>query len=368
VNPTPLLANRRALTSPGALARVAGVATALPEHYYDQEALLTAAKRQWGSRLRNPTRLDELYRSVLVGGRHLALPLDEIERIDGFGNASRAYVRCAVDLGALAVGDALANAGLGPRDVDHIFFASVTGIATPSIDARLVNRLGMHAHVKRTPIFGLGCVAGAAGVARTADYLRAYPDQIAVLLSVELCSLTLQRRDLSVRNIIASGLFGDGAAAVVLGGTARPGRGPAVVATRSVFYHDTEDAMGWDVSGDGFRIVLSADVPEVVRRFVRRDVDAFLAAHGLGRRDIATWVCHPGGPKVLRALEETLELPESALAVTWGGLRRVGNLSSASVLMVLGETMAEHAPPPGSFGLMLAMGPGFCSELVLLRW
>jgi len=368
MRPLSVLANRCARPSPRPLARVAAVSTAFPEYYYAQEALLAAAKRHWGSRLRNPARLEQINRAVLVGGRHLALPLEEIETLNGFGDASRAYVRCAVDLGARAVGEALARAGLAPSDVDHIFFTSVTGIATPSIDARLVNRLGMRAHTKRTPIFGLGCVAGAAGVARTADYLRAYPDQVAVLLSVELCSLTLQRRDLSVRNIIASSLFGDGAAAVVLGGAGRAGRGPAVVATRSVFYPDTEDVMGWDVTGEGFRIVLSADVPDVVRRHVRRDVDAFLAAHGLTRGDIVTWVCHPGGPKVLHALQAALDIPRSALAVTWDGLRRVGNLSSASVLMVLGETMADHAPPPGAFGLMLAMGPGFCSELVLLQW
>ncbi|MBP1620549.1 MAG: transferase, partial [Acidobacteria bacterium] len=238
----------------------------------------------------------------------------------------------------------------------------------PSIDARLVNRLGLRSDVKRVPIFGLGCVAGAAGIARAADYLAAYPDQAAVLLSVELCSLTLQRDDLSVPNLIASGLFGDGAAAVVLGGRRRGLAGPRVLATRSVFYPDTERVMGWDVTDGGFRIVLSADVPEVVRDFLRRDVDAFLAEHGLTRDRITTWIAHPGGPKVLLAMAEALELGDGALEPAWRTLREVGNLSSTSVLLVLEDVMRASRPPNGSYGVILAMGPGFCSEFVLVRW
>jgi alkylresorcinol/alkylpyrone synthase len=211
-------------------------------------------------------------------------------------------------------------------------------------------------------------VAGAAGVARAADYVRAFPDQVAVLLSVELCSLTLQPQDLSIPNLIATGLFGDGAAAVVVVGEGRPAGGPEIVATRSVFYPDSERVMGWDISEKGFGIVLSAEVPEVVRRHLRGDVDAFLAEHGLRRGDIASWVCHPGGPKVLEAMEEALELPAEALALTWESLREVGNLSSTSVLLVLADTLDSRRPPPGSWGVLLAMGPGFCSELVLLRW
>jgi len=191
-------------------------------------------------------------------------------------------------------------------------------------------------------------------------------------VSVELCSLTLQKADPSIANLVASGLFGDGAAAVVLAGAERavPGgpRGPRVVATRSVFYPDTERVMGWDVTSDGFQVVLSGDVPEVVRRFVRADVERFLADQGLALSDVGSWVCHPGGPKVLRAFEEALELRDGELQVTWDSLARVGNLSSASVLLVLGDTMAERRPPPGTWGLLLALGPGFCSELVLLRW
>ncbi|HEX2163242.1 MAG TPA: 3-oxoacyl-[acyl-carrier-protein] synthase III C-terminal domain-containing protein, partial [Thermoanaerobaculia bacterium] len=241
-----------------------------------------------------------------------------------------------------------------------------------------VNRLGMDPAVKRVPIFGLGCVAGAAGIARAADYVRAFPGEVAVLLSVELCSLTLQREDLSIPNLIASGLFGDGAAAVVVAGEERAAAlatggggappGPRILATRSVFYPDSERVMGWDVSERGFGIVLSADVPEVARRFLAADVDRFLADHGLGRADVGSWVCHPGGPKVLEAMEESLALPAGALEVTWRSLREVGNLSSTSVLLVLQETMARQRPAPGTIGVLMAMGPGFCSELVLLEW
>jgi alkylresorcinol/alkylpyrone synthase len=348
--------------------KIAAVGRALPPNYYDQSALLDGLRQRWSERLFNPARLERLHRNVLVGGRHLALPIDEYAGLTTWGKANDAWIRVAQEVGGAAVLDALARAGLAAADVDALIFVTVTGVATPSIDARLVNRLRLPARIKRMPIFGLGCVAGAAGLARAADYVRAFPDEIAVLLSVELCSLTLQPGDLSIPNLIATGLFGDGAAAVVVAGERRAAAGPAIVATRSVFYPDSERVMGWDISEEGFRIVLSADVPQVVRDFLRRDVDAFLADHGLTRADIASWVCHPGGPRVLEAMEEALELPAEALAVTWKSLREVGNLSSTSVLLVLADTLDSHRPAPGSWGLVLAMGPGFCSELVLLRW
>ncbi len=304
-----------------------------------------------------------------VGGRYLALPIAEYEPLTTFRARNDAWIRVALDVGEQAVRDALGAAGLTPRDVDHIFFVTVTGLATPSIDARLVNRLGMRADVKRTPIFGLGCVAGAAGVARASDYLRAFPGETVVLLAVELCSLTLQREDVSVQNIIASGLFGDGAAAVVLrGGAVAGARGPRVVATRSVFYPDTERVMGGTSSTRGFKIVLSAKVPELVTRNIRGDVDAFLAAHGLDRSRITHWVAHTGGPKVIQAFENALELPEDALRRSWASLREVGNLSSASVLFVLADLLESGDAAAGDFGVLMAMGPGFCAELVLLQW
>jgi alkylresorcinol/alkylpyrone synthase len=348
--------------------KIAAVGRAFPPHYYDQQTLVAALQRRWAERFFNPERLERLHRNVLVGGRHLALPLEEYEQLTTWGKANDAWIRVAQEVGAQAVLDGLERAGLSREEIAALIFVTVTGVATPSIDARLMNRLQLPPRVKRMPIFGLGCVAGAAGISRAADYVRAYPDQVAVLLSVELCSLTLQAEDLSIPNLIATGLFGDGAAAVMVVGDDRPSDGPEIVATRSVFYPDSEDVMGWTISESGFGIILSADVPQVVRDFLKRDVDAFLADHGLSRSDIASWVCHPGGPKVLEAMQEALELPEGALDVTWRSLQEVGNLSSTSVLLVLAETMENHRPPPGSWGMITAMGPGFCSELVLLRW
>jgi alkylresorcinol/alkylpyrone synthase len=348
--------------------RVSAVGRALPGHYLDQEQLIAALRGLWAARHYNVERLEDLHRAVQVSGRYLALPLEGYARLDSFARCNDAWIGAAQDLGEAAVRDALARAGLSPADVDHVFFVTVTGIATPSIDARLVNRMGFRPDVKRTPIFGLGCVAGAAGTARAADYLRAYPGEVALLLSVELCSLTLQREDLSVANIIASGLFGDGAAAAVLTGARRGGPGPRVVATRSVFYRDTERVMGWDVVDSGFRVVLSARVPEIVRENVGRDVDAFLAEHAVTRRDVRHWIAHTGGPRVLQAFERGLSLPAGALERSWRSLRDVGNLSSASVLFVLGDVLDGAGARAGDLGVMVAMGPGFCSELVLLAW
>ncbi len=352
--------------------RISAVGRALPEHYADQETLIAAFRDAWAGAHYNVERLADLHRAVQVSGRHLAVPIERYKTLETFACRNRVWTEVATDLGAVAVSSALRRAGLEAKDVDHLFFVTTTGIATPSIDARLANRLALRTDVLRTPIFGLGCAGGAAGVARASDYLRAFPDRVAVMLSVELCSLTLQRDDFSIPNIISSGLFGDGAAAVVLTGGARgassDGAAPRVRATGSVFYPDTESVMGWDIVDSGFKVVLSAKVPDVAREHVRGDVDAFLARHGLGRRDIRHWIAHTGGPKVLEAFEAALELPESALERSWRSLREHGNLSSAAVLFVLGELLESNEAASGDTGLLMAMGPGFSSELVLLEW
>jgi alkylresorcinol/alkylpyrone synthase len=347
--------------------RILSAAQALPPHFADQDTLLAAFRELWGQKHFNVERLEQLHRAVRVGGRHLALPLEEYRALESFAARNAAWTRAAAEIGARAVESALRAADVAPAQVDHLFFVTVTGIATPSIDARLVEPLGLRSDVRRVPIFGLGCVAGAAGLARAADVLRGAPGEVAVLLAVELCSLTLQREDLSVPNIIASGLFGDGAAAAVLDGGAR-GRGPRIAATRSVFYPGTERVMGWDVVDSGFKVVLSPGVPQLVRERLRGDVDAFLGQRGLRRADIAHFICHTGGPKVLEAFEEAMEVPREAMRRSWESLQKAGNLSSASVLFVLSDLLASGEARPGDRGLLLAMGPGFCSELVLLEW
>jgi alkylresorcinol/alkylpyrone synthase len=348
--------------------RIAAVASAFPKHHYKQEVLVAALQKYFGAKLPNPQRLERIYSHMAVGERYLTLPLSAYYEIKSWGEANNAWIEAGQVLGQQSLCRALTSAGLGAREIDALFVVSVTGIASPSLDARLINLMGLSPNIKRVPIFGLGCVAGAAGIARAADYVRAYPGQVAALLAVELCSLTIQRDDLSIANLISAALFGDGAAAVLVTGSGRDADGPEILATRSVFYPQTEHVMGWDISEKGFRIVLSPEVPAMAERHIAQDVDEFLADVNFTRQDIGSWILHSGGPKVLEAMAASLNLPDGALDASWESLRRVGNISSVSVLLVLEEVMNRCRPSPGTLSLLAAMGPGFCSELVLLRW
>ncbi len=354
---------------------IAAVAGVLPDNAYSQEAITAAfADVVLGEHADQRPLLERLHAAAGVRTRNFVLPLDSYAALADFGETNDVFIECAVALAERATSAALAASGLGAEDVDVIMSASVTGVAAPSIDARLVPRLGLRPDVKRLPIFGLGCVAGAAGIARLHDYLVGHPDGVAVLVAVELCSLTMQRDDASTANLVASGLFGDGAAAVVMVGDRRATTmglrpaAPQVLGSRSRFYPETERVMGWDIGAGGFRIVLSATVADTVEKYLRDDVDAFLAGHGLTVADIDAWVAHPGGPKVIDAIVRALDLRPEALRVTRECLAEVGNVSSVSVLLVLERTLAQCPPTPGSLGVLLAMGPGFCAELVLLQW
>ena len=353
---------------------ISSVGTAFPAHRYPQSVITEALRNRWVSKLPEPRLLSRLHANCGVEFRNFVLPLEAYPGLVGFKATNDVWIEHGVALGETSIERALTPLGLTAADVSAIFFASVTGIASPTVDARLINLLPFPTRVKRTPIFGLGCFAGAAGIARASDYVRAFPDQIALLLSVELCSLTWQDDDQSIANLISCGLFGDGAAAVVITGddvalpATKAAPGPRVVATRSTFYRNTEHVMGWDIGDSGFTIVLSPEVPKVVTENLRGDVDSFLAEQNLAQSDIASYIFHSGGPKVLEAVEASLNLPKDALAGSWQSLRDVGNLSAASVLMVLADTLENHRGAPGSYSILAAMGPGFCLELVLLQW
>src|SRR5947209_2428743 len=286
---------------------IAAVAVEFPPYHVTQAEAMSALTGIVGRRF---GRFGE---SAGVENRRFALPPNEYAALSAFTEANDVYIDVAMTLADRAILAALKPADLEPADVDVVFSTTVTGLAVPTLEARLATRLGLRPDVKRVPLFGLGCVAGAAGVARMHDYLLAFPDHVGVLLAVELCSLTLQRNDYSVANLVATSLFGDAAGAVVAKGANRTPAGPRVLATRSRLYPDTEDVMGWDIGSTGFKIKLSPEVATVAEKYVGDDVRNFLDDHGLTPDDISTWVCHPGGPKVIEAIEHTLDLPSNAM-------------------------------------------------------
>lgn len=228
--------------------RIAGVARAFPSHRYHQFTITDALEAYWGKKLQRPELFRRLHSRAGVDYRNFAFALADYQRFETWGHSNCAWLEVAEQLGERSIDGALERAGLIRRDLDALFVVSITGVASPSLDARLINRMGLRPDIKRTPIFGLGCVGGAAGLTRAADYVRAYPRQTAALLAVEVCSLTLQREDMSTPNLISTGLFGDGAAAVIVVGSERPSAGLAILGTRSVFYPDFEEIMGWDIS------------------------------------------------------------------------------------------------------------------------
>jgi alkylresorcinol/alkylpyrone synthase len=353
------------------LPRICGTSSVLPPHRYDQKALAAVAARLLSGSTTAPGVVERLFARVGVSERYLALEADAYERLSGFGARNDAWITAALSLGEQAVQRALDDAGVSASDVHLLLTTTVTGIAVPSLDARLMNRLPFRADLKRVPLFGLGCVAGASGIARAADYLRGHGDELVVVLSVELCSLTVQPDDASVANIIATGLFGDGAAAVVLAG-GDCGRAPRsavrIVDSLSSFFPDTERVMGWDVGDNGFRIVLSPDVPSLAKQGLPPLIDALLARNGLEHSDVTSWIAHPGGPAVVAAMIEGLNLTPDALNETRRSLAEVGNLSSASVLFLLDDFRKRVCPPSDSYAVLLAMGPAFSAEAVLLQW
>ncbi|MER3390373.1 MAG: 3-oxoacyl-[acyl-carrier-protein] synthase III C-terminal domain-containing protein [Microcella sp.] len=353
------------------MARILSVAPALPDHEHAQEEITAALAAGMTEDARTRSVMERIHASSGIRTRHLALPLAAYRGLSGFTETNELFVEHALPLAERAVRLALDEAGLAVEDVDHLFFTTVTGLGAPSLDALLATGMGFRSDLRRVPSFGLGCVAGAAGIARVADYLAGHPRGVALLVSVELCSLTLQWDDHSMANVVGTGIFGDGAAAVVMVGDEHPratGRRvilPRVVGSRSALYPDSAEMIGWQIGSAGFRLMLAAGVPALIGGHFAAGVDELLAERGWTRDDIDVWIAHPGGPRVLESFADCLELEPAALDVSWGVMERTGNMSSAAVLHVL-AAVGERAA--GDRALLFALGPGVTAELVLLEW
>jgi alkylresorcinol/alkylpyrone synthase len=343
--------------------RILSVATALPPYRVGQEEAKAFARGMFSRRDGDFERLLPVFDNVNVDSRHFCVPVEWFERDHGFPEKNALYVEHALDLSEKAARRALDRVGAAPDDVGAIFFVSTTGVSTPSIDSRLIFRLGLSEHTRRVPIWGLGCSAGAAGIARASEHARLYPDKLVLLVAVELSGLTFQRGDRSKSNLISTALFADGAAAVLIGNSG----GPEVLGSHSTTWPDTEDVMGWELVETGLKVRLSKSVPTIVREKFRDNLQGACTALGLDFDELEYFVLHPGGSKVLDAFEEVLGLESGGLTTSRDVLRDHGNMSSVTVLFILERFLDSGEYADGDLGVLSAMGPGFSAEHVFFR-
>lgn len=347
--------------------RIVSVATAVPPHRMSQTEAKEEARKVFAD-LPEIDRLIRVYDRAGLEYRHLAFPKSYYLETKTFGQRNRDYGRVALELGEKAVREALSQAEIEPADVDLLIFTTTTGLATPSVDALLAHRLGMSPSVRRMPLFGLGCAGGAGALSLAATHLQSKPDGVAVVLSVELCSLTLILNEVSRVNLVGTALFADGAAAAVLTGAGHPGKGAEVLATESHLFPESSHFMGWEFSEQGLELQLSPEVPTFIIETFPGPVREFLSGNGLSLEDVNHHALHPGGRQVLAAYRKGLGLTPEDLAPSREVLRSNGNLSSATVLFVLDEVWRTRRPKADDLGFVAALGPGFAAEMLLLKW
>jgi len=344
--------------------KILSVATALPPYRIGQGEVKEFARGMFSGAHGDFERLLKIFDNTNIDGRHFCVPADWFERDRSFTEKNALYVEHALDLSEKAARRALDRAGAEPEDVGAIFFVSTTGLSTPSLDSKLIFRLGLSEHTRRVPIWGLGCAAGVAGLARTADHARLYPGELALFVGVELCGLTFQRGDLSKANLVSTSLFADGAAAALLGSG---GEGPELIGSHSTTWPDTEDIMGWDLVETGFKVRISRSIPALVRQKMSENLLAACASVDVCLEDIEHFLNHPGGTRVLDALEEVLGLEPGGLALPREVLRECGNMSSVTVMFVLERFLRSGEFAAGDIGVLSALGPGFSAEHVFFR-
>jgi len=343
------------------------VATSFPIHAIPQPLIKAAAAGAYAGKIPDLESLLAVFDHSRIAERQFIQPLEWYARPHEATERQRLFQTEGLALARQAALACLEKAGCSPQSIDHVIFVSTTGLATPSLDAYLINQLGMKPSTTRLPIWGLGCAAGAAGLSRTADYCLAHPQARVLLVALELCSLAFMSGDVSKKNMVAISLFSDGAAAVLIDGDKRGATGPQIVASRSHLFPDSYRIMGWDFVDEGMQLVLSPKLPAIVRQELKPLLESFLREQGLRRTDIVHFLTHPGGARVVDAYREALALGDEELRLTEEILRRHGNVSSVSVLAVLEEWLKEEGSRRPGYGLLSAFGPGFSAEFVLLR-
>lgn len=344
------------------------VTATFPKYYYSQKEIAETLQRILNQDKKNKY-INQIFNNSKVEGRHTALPLEEYGNIKSFKVKNDHWIKEALDLSTQSIHSLLEKTQIDLNDIKFLVSNTITGVSVPSLDAKIMNKIPFSQDIKRVPLFGYGCLAGAAGINLVNDLLKGNPKAAAILFSVELCTLTFQLDDHSMESIVSAGLFGDGSAAVLMVGDEHPlaKKSPfKIVDTLSSFFPNSESAMGWDMVDTGFKIVLGKNVPELSAAKLPHQIDKILERNSLERQHINYYLAHPGGPKVMWAIEETLGLKNNEFKTAWDGLKKYGNLSSVSVLLTLKKQL-ESLPPINSHGLMFAMGPAFCSEIGLLQ-
>lgn len=341
-----------------------------PKHYYSQEDLFDELSFHWRDKFHNIERVKKFHQNVQVKGRHLALPISDYAQLDSFQKKNDKFIELALPLIQDTVTRCLESSGINIDTIGAIFSNTVTGLAVPALDALLCQEIPFRSDIKRNPLFGLGCLAGMGGINRACDYLKAYPEQAALFFSIELCSLTIQLQDVSIENIVSSGLFGDGAGVVLLLGEEHPlasqGKlqwlGPHAYLSRGTTHY-----MGWEFRDTGLKVVLSPEVPRFTQEKFPKFIEQTCHKLGVASSDIGHYIGHPGGPKVLSAVEEAMGLENDELKSSWDSLQENGNMSSVSILDVFSRHLKQNKKS-NQLALGFAMGPGFSIEAGAFKW
>ncbi|SOC41910.1 type III polyketide synthase [Ureibacillus acetophenoni] len=356
--------------------KIVSVSTYQPPYSMEQSNLELLTRELFQDKFQQLDRLLKVFENGEIQSRQFCVPVEWYKQEHTFEERNDLYIELATKYSVEVIKKCLGNLNflkkpISPEDVNAIFFVSSSGISTPSIDAHVLNLMNFSNRVKRIPIWGLGCAGGASGISRAFDYCRAHPKEKVLVVCVELCSLTFQKNDYSKSNLVGASLFADGVACALVCGdevniqTKKPI--PSILNTASNWMPDSLDVMGWDIKNDGFHVIFSKDIPSIITKWLGPFIHDFLLENGVSQKDINHFIAHPGGKKVLKAYEDALNLTTDDTLISREVLRLHGNMSSPTVLYVLEQYMLNDCSVD-DYGLMVALGPGFSGETVLLQW